>query len=164
MLRKDRFSVAYLARVSVIAAVYAAATVTPPLNSISYGPVQFRLSEALTVLAYVSDAAIPGLAVGCFLANLASPFLAWDLTFGVAATFVAACLTRVMPHPCLAPLPPVIINAVVVAWYVSVLCESPYLVTAGYIAIGEATVCYLLGYPLLILLLKNPSLLRLVKG
>lgn len=156
-------SIRYLAKVAIIASVYALLTLLPPLNSLSYGPVQVRIAEALTVLPYVTDAAVPGLALGCFLANLGSPFLAWDLTIGVAATALAAYLTRAVSRPWLAPLPPVVINSVIVSTYVGALTQTPYLVTAAYIGLGEIIACYLIGLPLLIAILKNPRLLELIR-
>ena len=67
-----------LARVAILAAVYALLTVLPPLNALGYGPVQVRVAEALTVLPYVLPWAPASLYLGCILANLGSPFIAWE--------------------------------------------------------------------------------------
>ncbi|MDP2858952.1 MAG: QueT transporter family protein [Bacillota bacterium] len=147
-----------LTRLAVVAGLYAALTVLPPFSSISYGPVQVRVSEALTVLPFLSVDYAWGLYVGCIVANLGSPFLAYDLTLGALATLVAGFLTSRARRPALAPLPPVVINALVVAYYVSRLSGLPYAPTALYIALGEIVACYALGYPLLAYIIRNQRL------
>lgn len=121
---KQQKTLLYLAQSGVIAALYVAATVL--LQPVAFGPVQCRLSEALTVLPVYTPAAMPGLAVGCFLSNLiglstgANPAGGWDLLFGTAATGLAAWFSyllrsvRVKQLPLAATIPPVVINALVV--------------------------------------------------
>lgn len=147
-----------LARIALIAAVYVVFTVLPPFAGLAYGPIQVRVSEALTVLPYLTPLAIPGLFLGCFLANLASPFLAYDLTLGPLATLGAAFLTRRVRRPHWAPLPPVVVNAIVVSAYVGPLTGMPYLLTVAYIAVGQLVACYGIGYPLLLYLQRRRDL------
>lgn len=109
---------------AVIAALYTVLTVVIP--AISYGPVQFRLSEILTILPLFSPAAIPGLTLGCFLSNLfgltmgANVAGAWDLLFGTFATLIASVLSyklrdiHFFKFPVLSFLSPVLLNAVIV--------------------------------------------------
>lgn len=153
-----------LARVGVFAAVYALLTVLPPLNAIGYGPVQVRVSEALTVLPFLAPWAPWGLYLGCILANLGSPFLAWDLTLGAMASLIAGFLTRKVRRAYVAPLPPVIVNALVVPIYVAPLSGMPYWLVALYIAAGEVAACYGLGYPLLLYLERSDSLREIITG
>jgi uncharacterized membrane protein len=148
-----------LARIALIAGLYAVLTVMPPFSAMSYGPIQVRVSECLTVLPYLSADAIYGLWLGCIAANLGSPFLPWDVTLGAAATLVAGCLTHLAPNELLAPLPPVVVNALVVAMYVSGWSRA-YLPTALYIALGEFIACYVLGYPLLRFISRNAAARR----
>ncbi|MEW6522255.1 MAG: QueT transporter family protein [Bacillota bacterium] len=148
-----------LAKVALIAAVYVILTVLPPFAALSYGPIQVRVAEALTVLPFITPLAIPGLFLGCFIANLGSPFLAYDLTIGPVATLLAAFLTSRMPRPYWAPLPPVVINAVLVSAYVAPLAGFSYLPVAGYIALGQLVACYGLGYPLLAYVRRRPELM-----
>lgn len=75
---------------AVIAALYAALTYAASAVNLAYGAVQFRFSEALTVLAAYTPAAIPGLTIGCLLANLGSPYGITDIICGSAATLLAA--------------------------------------------------------------------------
>ncbi|MGI6662250.1 MAG: QueT transporter family protein [Bacillota bacterium] len=157
-------SLKVLSRVSVLAAVYALLTLLPPLNALGYGPIQVRVAEALTVLPFVFPWAPWGLYLGCILANLGSPFLVWDLSLGAFSSLAAAFLTRRMSHPLLAPLPPVIVNALVVSAYVAPLSGMPYAIVALYIAAGQAVACYGLGYPLLTYILRNQRLREVLGG
>ncbi len=161
----------FLALSAVIAGLYAALTWAAALVNLAYGPVQFRFSEALTVLPAFTPAAVPGLAVGCFLSNLASPLGVVDWVFGTAATLLAALGTMAVGQvrwrglPVLAPLPPVLANALVVGLEVSCLTEggfswgafSPAGFAAGALSvgIGELVVCYALGLPLAALVAKS---------
>ena len=112
-------NLSYLAQAGMIAAIYAALTYLAMLFNLAYGSIQFRFSEALTILPIFTPAAIPGLAIGCLIGNLASPY-PLDLIFGTAASLIAALLTRAVRNvrvkkiPVLAPLPPVLVNAVIV--------------------------------------------------
>lgn len=162
--RRNRASLGVLARIGLLAAAYALLTVVPPFSSISYGPIQVRLAEALTVLAYLFPWAKWGLYFGCILANLGSPFLIWDITLGAFATLFAAWLSQRMPRPYLAPLPPVLVNAIVVSAYVAPLSGVPYWPVVLYIALGEAVACYGLGYPLLLAVSNNEKLLEVLRG
>ena len=79
---------------AAVAAVYTLLTYIASLLNLTYGPVQFRISEAMTLLPVLSPAAVPGLVVGCFLSNLWSPLGIVDMVFGTLATALAACWTR----------------------------------------------------------------------
>jgi uncharacterized membrane protein len=156
-------SVRGLTRAALLAALYAALTVA--LAPLSYGPYfQLRVAEALTVLPYVTPAAVPALFVGCLIANVFGGLGIYDIALGSLATLLAALLTWRMPRPFLAPLPPVVINAVVVGAYLSFLTGASPLVTMGYVGLGEFLACYGLGYPLLLVVLRNEKLRQLVRG
>ncbi|OGD17472.1 hypothetical protein A2V47_03210 [Candidatus Atribacteria bacterium RBG_19FT_COMBO_35_14] len=149
----------YIIRVAMIAAIYVVLNII--FASISYGPVQVRIAEALTVLPFIDPSAIIGLFVGCILANILGPVGMVDIIGGSFCTLVAAYLTSKMKNPKLAPLPPVLINAFGVSIYLHLLFDLPYWITVLYIGIGEVIACYILGYPLLILLIKNKKRLGL---
>lgn len=151
-----RISTRYLVRAALIAAVYVALTVLAGLMNLAYGPVQFRFSEALTVLPFLLPEAIPGLFVGCVVSNLLSPYGALDLVAGSFATLLAAFWTSKCRRRVLAPLPPVLCNAVLVgamlAWYEAGFGAGfapAFAVGALTVGAGEAAVCWLLGLPLL---------------
>lgn len=137
-----------VARTGVIAAAYAALTLV--FAPWSYGAVQVRVSEALTVLPYFTGDAVAGLTLGCFIANLLGPVGLPDIVFGTAATGIAAYVTSKVKKPYLAPLPPVVINAMIVSAYLCVWAGLPYWVTAAYVGLGEAVACFGLGYPLVL--------------
>jgi len=140
----------FLIQAAIIAAVYAAVTyVFAPL---SYGPIQIRVSEALTVMPYFTPAAIPGLFVGCFAANMISPYGIVDLVCGSSASLISAYLSyRLREKPLLVPAPPVIINAIVIGSMIYFVYGVPMhlLVCMAWVALGQAAACYILGYPLL---------------
>ncbi|MFR6641784.1 MAG: QueT transporter family protein [Christensenellales bacterium] len=96
-----------LVRTAVIAALYAALTLV--LMPSAYGVIQFRISEALTILPLFCPEAIVGLTIGCFLANIPSGL--WDMFLGALATLVAATLTRVSRKWYFGIIPPVVVNA-----------------------------------------------------
>lgn len=141
-----------LALNGVIAAAYAALTLVASAMNLAYGPVQFRFSEALTVLPFLFPGTWPGVFVGCLVANLLSPYGPIDIVVGSLATLLAALLTQKTNRPWLAPLPPVVCNMVLVggmlAWYeVGFTAQFPALfgLNALWVGIGEAAVCYILG-------------------
>ncbi|MEA4876924.1 QueT transporter family protein [Aminobacterium sp. MB27-C1] len=138
---------------SLIAAIYATTTIL--LAPISYGPIQVRVAEALTLLPYLWPQAIPGLFIGCLISNFAGGFGLIDVVFGSLATLLAALVTSRMPNPYLAALPPVIFNALIVGGYLSVLAKMPFLYTAMYVGLGEIIACGFLGIPLIIFLEKK---------
>ncbi len=132
----------------VIAALYVVLTMVAAAMGLASGAVQVRLSEALTILPVLSAAAIPGLTVGCVLANWLTGCALWDVVFGSLATLIGAVGTRLMRKtPQWAWIPPVLSNAAIVpivlmkvygvedAWWFLVL-------TVG---AGELISCGLLG-------------------
>lgn len=166
---KTTRKVRFMAQGAVIAAIYAVLTYVAAAMNLAYGQVQFRFSEALTILPVFTPAAIPGLALGCFISNLASPLGIVDWIFGTAATLIAALGTRAVSSfrikelPVLAPLPPVLVNAAIVGLEVSCLSQAGTFAWANFswiafgagalsVGLGQLVVCYALGLPLLIAL------------
>ncbi len=144
-----------LARGAIIAAVYALLTIF--LAPISSGLIQCRVAEAMCVLPYFTFAAVPGLFIGCILANLLTGAPAYDVIFGSLATLLAAYITYLMRKRApkwIAPLPSVLINALVVGALLAYVYDVGvgYWVAAGYVAAGQAIACFALGLPLLTLL------------
>jgi len=142
-----------IAKAALIGAAYAMLTIF--FAPISYGPVQVRVSEALTLLPWIWVEAIPGLFVGCIIANFAGGFGIIDVVFGSLATLLAAILTRKMPSKVTAAVPPVVVNAVIVGAYLSFLTDFSWQAAMLYVGIGEVVACFCLGVPLLILLEKK---------
>jgi uncharacterized membrane protein len=152
---------------AIIAAAYIVLTML--VAPVGFGQIQFRLSEALTVLAVLTPAAIPGLFIGCLLSNILnpSPLGLIDIICGSLATLVAAWLTwrlgskiskngKLMSRSTIfALLPPVLVNGLVVGFYLPFLIPESDISIFGIIismllvAISEAIVVYLVGGPLL---------------
>ena len=162
-MSKSRFTVRQLTTAAVIAAVYTVLTTTLPIPQ--YGAIQLRVAEAMTVLPFFFPEAIGGLAVGCFLSNVLMSPIPMDWIFGTAATLLAALWTRRMPNLALAPLPPVICNAVIIgamiAWYeggFSAQFPALFAYNALTVGIGEAIACCVLGLLLLEVMPRIPAL------
>jgi uncharacterized membrane protein len=152
-MNQKRFNVRSIVEAGMIAALYAVTTLV--FAPISSGPIQVRISEALTVLPMFTPAAIPGLFVGCIVANIFTSGIGiYDVLFGSLATLVAAYLSYKMPNRYLVPLPPVIVNAVVVGLVLHFGMQAPLLYTMLTVGIGELIACYILGLPLIYLLEK----------
>lgn len=180
---------AYVAQAGMIAAVYAAATLTALLllQGLAWGPVQFRLSEAVCVLAVLTPAAVPGLTIGCAIANLIALAVngtgalgLLDVAFGSLATFIGALWCwKLRERPKLALLGPVIANALIVPAYLPILLQGlgyytipftsialdglylpMYLFGVAATGVGEALVMYALGLPLLAALKRSGAVKR----
>ena len=140
----------------MIAALYASLTVA--LSPISFGPVQFRVAEALTLLPFFMPEAIPGLFIGCFLSNLAGGLGLIDIIVGSGATLLAAWLTFKMPSIWLAAVPPVVINALAVGTYLGIITDIPVIYSIIYIGISQAVIRFGLGIPLTLLLASRTEI------
>ena len=138
-----------MVRGGLIAAVYAVLCMA--FFTISYGDVQFRVSEALTVLPLLMPEAVPGLFIGCLLSNLLGGMGILDIVFGSLATLIAALLSRWMRHlpKPLAVLPAVVVNAFIIGGVVLHMGAGlPLWLSIGSVGLGELVVVYVLGLPL----------------
>ncbi len=149
-----RLTTRSLAAAGIVAALYTALTLI--FAPISFAQIQFRISEALTLLPVMSSASVPGLFIGCLISNLITGQPWQDVLFGSLATLIAALLTRRFREKIwLAALMPVVINALVIGamlWLVYGLHPYISFLTVG---AGQAIVCYLLGVPMVKVLEKR---------
>ncbi len=127
------------------AALYVVLTMLAAAFGLASGAVQVRLSEALTILPVFTSAAIPGLTVGCVLANIVTGCAAWDVVFGSLATLIGAVGTRLLKdRPILAWIPPVISNVAIVPivlmkvygltdawWYLALTVGAGEIISCG---------------------------------
>lgn len=152
---------------AVIAAIYAALTYLSAAFSLAYGPIQFRISEALCVLPLFSPYPIAGLTLGCLISNIAS-FNPLDMIFGTLATLIAGILTYLLRNrkifrlPLLSLLAPVITNSIIVGleiafFYLDGFSMYGFLISALEVGAGELIVVYGLGIPLYKGLTKHHS-------
>jgi uncharacterized membrane protein len=145
----------FITQAAVIAAMYVVLVFVTNLIPGNWNYFGVRLSEALTVLPVFTPAAIPGLFIGCLLTNIISPVGVPDLVFGSLATLLAAFLTyHFRKHKWFAPIPPIVVNAVIVGIMLhltGVLTNivNGLLMTILYIGAGQAIICFGLGYPLI---------------
>ena len=154
---------------ALIAAFYAIFTLSSSALGLAYGPIQFRLSEALTILPVFSPAAVPGLVIGCVLGNITSPYGLVDICFGALATLLAALCTRALRKvqvkglPILSLAMPVLFNAVIVGAEIAMLLHDAtvqakwiaFFYNALTVCLGEAAVCFGLALPLYIVIKKH---------
>lgn len=175
----NRNPVRRLALLGLTAAVYAALTLG--LAPISYGPLQFRLSEALCVLPYFFPPSAWALFAGCLLANLLSQYGVLDIVFGSLATLLAGLCTAAIgrsgrreswPRCVAACLMPVVFNAVIVGAVIAYSAADPswsapfwliFLGDAASVGFGELVVLFVLGLPLMRALPKSGFYGRLVE-
>lgn len=142
-----------LVKSAIIAAIYA--TVTFFLEPISYGPVQFRISEIMVLLAFFDPFYILGLTLGCFIANILGPNGIPDIVFGTLATFIsvyAISLTGRFAKDkrgslIIASLWPTIFNGLIIGGMLTYLYKIPLPLSIGEVALGEFVVVTIVGVP-----------------
>ena len=133
---------------AVIAALYVVLTVLAAQFNLASGAIQVRFSEALTIMPVFTAAAVPGLTIGCVLANLLTGCAAWDVVFGSLATLIGAVGTRLLKNkPLLAWIPPVLSNMAIIPIILIKVYGVPdawwfLLLTVG---AGEIISCGVLG-------------------
>jgi len=152
----------FMIQAAIIAAVYAVITIA--FAPLSYSLIQVRISEALTVLPYFTPAAIPGLFVGAFMANLLSPYGLPDLILGSLASLIAATLSyKLRSKQYLVPMPPVIVNAVIIGFMLYFFYSFPFplIVCMAIVGAGQLVACYGIGYPLMLLLKRYKKIFDL---
>ena len=158
---KNNFKAKSLARAGIIASIYIVLTLI--FYPISFGGMQVRVSEGLTLLPLIFPEAVFGLTIGCLIANLFGNGVL-DIVFGTLATFISAVLTMYVGKRIkntalkifVSGLFPVIINAIVIPFTFLVAIESVgvYIISAVQIFVGQAISVYLFGSPIY-LFLKN---------
>ena len=158
-MRNKRSSALWIVQSAAIAALYVVLTLV--FAPISFGEMQVRISEALTILPLFTQAAIPGLFVGCLLGNLLGGAMVWDVLFGSLATLIGAVggfLLR--KNRWLVPLPTVLSNGIIVPFELrygyGVALPLPLMMV--YVAVGEIISCYGLGELFITVLQKHRSI------
>jgi len=153
-----------LVRAALYAALYAALTLAPGLNALSYGQVQFRVSEVLLVFACVDPAAVVGLTVGTALGNFGSPMLLVDVVVGSLLTLVVAALMYRIGPRFVALVAPVVVNGLGVGAMLALVLELPFWASAVWVAAGEAAVMATGGAALLVLVKRRGDMFGLTRS
>ena len=166
----------FIVKQAMIAAIYTVLSVC--LSAISYGTVQIRVSEALTLLPVFALGNVWGVTIGCFLTNVIGFFTganilgALDAVFGTAATLVAALLTYALRNvrfkglPIAAAIPPVIVNAVVIGMELCVLINGGFnpvvfWAQAVSVGVGQLLSCGVIGLIMVRVIERNGALKRM---
>ncbi len=152
-----KFTTKDLTLAAVVAAIYAVMCYFGSIFGLTFGPVQIRFAEALTVLPFLFPGTAPGLMLGCLIANLLSPYGPVDIIFGTLATAIAAWITMKMPRWYLAALPPILVNMLILppiwSWAEVGTVNGAFWAACGFnavtFAVGEIIACYVLGTILL---------------
>lgn len=138
-----KFDLKMITRLSVVAAIYVVATVA--FAPLSYGGIQFRLSEILVLLVLYKKEYSISLILGCFIANLFSP-LGWpDIIFGTLATTISVFIMMMIKNKFVSSLVPAVINGFIVGLELHILFDLPLFLTIAQVAIGEFVVITLIG-------------------
>lgn len=151
---------AFITQGAVIAAIYVVLVFV--FDYWSFGPVQFRIAEALTILPYFTPAAVPGLFIGCLIANITGGAVIWDVIFGSLATLIGAVGTYLLRRwKWLAPVPPILANTMIVPFVLKYAYGTEGLLWyfMATIGLGEVIVCGILGMLLLFALNKYRNVL-----
>lgn len=138
---------AFLTQAAMIAAIYVVLTYV--FAPISFGEIQVRIAEALTILPLFTPAAVPGLFIGCLVGNIIGGALLPDIVFGSIATLIGAICTYLLRNqkPVFGTIPPIVSNTIIVPFVLKyaygVALPIPFLmVTVG---VGEIISCGILG-------------------
>lgn len=148
--------VQFITQGAVIAAIYVVLVLI--FDTFSFGPIQFRIAEMLTIMPYFTPAAIPGLFVGCLIANIIGGGLIWDIVFGSIATLIGAIGSYlVRKNKWLVPLPPILANMVIVPFVLKYAYGYDGLLVYFMFTVGlsEIIVCGIIGMALLTVMAKN---------
>jgi uncharacterized membrane protein len=145
----------FLTEAAMIAAIYTVLVLI--FQPISFGPVQFRIAEMLTVLPFFTPAAIPGVSIGCFLSAVLTAADILDMIFGSLATLIAAILSyKLRRYKYLIPVPPIVVNAMIIPWVLKYAYfeekSVPFMVLT--VGAGQLIVVGIIGMSFLLLLEK----------
>lgn len=162
-----KFTTRKIALCGVTAGLYAAITILTA--SFAYGPVQFRIAEALAVLCCFEPTMVVGVTLGCFVANIFSTVSALDMVVGTLATLLACLCMVKCKKAWQAVLPNVVFNAVLIGALIAYTAAPDafwqmFLISGAQVAVGELAVMVLLGMPLFAYLKKSGLVKQLLGG
>ncbi len=157
---KVKNNVRFIVQSAIIAAIYVVLTLMANMFGLANYAVQVRFSEALTILPAYTVSAVPGLTIGCLIANLLTGALAPDIIFGSLATLIGAVFTYLLrQHKLLAPLPPILSNTLIIPFILAYVYKFEgsvwyFMTTVG---LGEIISCGILGYILMSVIKRLPK-------
>ncbi len=167
MNKSNLFSPKYIAKGGIIAALYVVFTyISYTMNLSGQLAVQLRLSEALTILPFFTSAAIPGLTIGCLLANLLTGSVVWDVVFGTLATLLGAIGTFLLrKYRFAAPIPPIISNTLIIPFVLTYAYQLPDGIPLLMLSVflGEAICCGVLGILLQTVIIHTHGIRKIIE-
>ena len=138
-MKNQNKSVYFMTHAAAVAAIYIVLTMV--FQPISFGPVQFRVSEALCILPFFTPAAVPGLFVGCLLSNLFCGATALDVIFGSLATLIGAVGSYLLRHNRWAVcVPPIMANTIIIPWVLRYAYGSADLIPVAMVTVGAGEI------------------------
>lgn len=158
---KSEKTIYFMVHAAAIAAIYTVLTML--FAPISFGPVQFRISEALCILPFFTPAAVPGLFLGCFLSNFLCGSAVLDVVFGSIATLIGAFGSyRLRKNRWAVCIPPIVSNTVIIPWVLRYAYGSTDLIPVAMatVGIGEILAIGVLGNILLVMLERYKGILK----
>lgn len=153
----------FLVKSAVIAALYAVLTLVVPIPQ--YGPIQFRFSEILVLLAFYDRRYIPGLVLGCAIANLFSPMAWFDVIFGTLSTYIACRLMQKTDNLFLASLFPVLLVTIPALGFYFILDNSgAFLAILFSFLASEFVMVSIIGVIIFKILEQNEGFMRFIRN
>lgn len=147
-----------IVRISIIASMYIVFTI---INPFSYNAIQFRISEILMMLCFFRKDYSIGLILGCFISNLFSDIMIYDIIFGTLATVLACICMMFSKNIYVSIIYPIIFNSIIVGFELYLAFDTPFIMNALYVFIGEAVVM-IIGVIIFNKLRKNSHFLELI--
>ena len=157
-MQKNKKHIRRLCEAALIAAIYVILTYLCAAVGMSSGAIQLRFSEALCILAIFTPAAVPGMALGCFMANLLTGCALWDIVFGSLASLIGVIGCRALrKFPYIAPVPYALANMVIVPFVVKLVYAAPEALPLIFLTVGTGEVISVFGFgiPLYLALKKH---------
>ena len=147
-----------IVRISIIASMYIVFTI---INPFSYNAIQFRISEILMILCFFRKDYSIGLIIGCFISNLFSEIMIYDIIFGTLATILACICMMFSKNIYVSVIYPIIFNSLIIGFELYLAFNTPFIINAIYVFIGEAVVM-IIGLIIFNKLRKNNHFLELI--
>lgn len=162
----SKFNAHRIATIGVVAAIYVVVTIVGA--DLSYGPIQFRVAEALMLLCFFNKDYIFSLTIGCFIANIFSTVGLIDTVVGTSATLISAIMIYLFRKEdntvrlVICSLFPVIVNGLLVGTELNLVLKLPFWLSVGEVAFGEFVCVTVLGVIVFRLLSKNKGFMKLI--
>lgn len=154
-----KFNTKLIAQNAIVACIYTVFTLA--IAPFAYSEIQFRISEVIVFLAFYNKKYIPGLVIGCFIANIPSTLGWFDMVFGTFSTFLVSIAMYKMNNKYGAAFFGAVITGVIVGFELHLAFGIPYIINAIYVFIGEFAVL-LLGAVLFETLSKNKKFIDFI--